>query len=316
MSAPRVRACIVAWRSGERAVRACASAADSGAEVVLFDNSPGDGTAGLVARALPSVRVLSAGRNLGFGAASNRAAAGATTDYLLFLNPDAVLAPGALAALVAHLDAHPEAGLAGPSLRFADGRPQPSIRRDPGARAVLHQYSAFRWLGVFRPAYREYRSPADPAAPEVLMGSVLLVRRGLFESLGGFDPRYFMYYEDADLCRRARERGARLAFVPAAEALHAGGASEEVAGADLAAVRLVSAQRYLRRFMPRGRYVLFRLGFLAALPPRAMFDLCRDLSYAALCGLLSRPEKARRKWREARSAARLLSVDLWKVVAA
>ena len=116
MSAPRVRACVVSYRSGERAARACRSALAEGAEVSLFDNAPGDGTAEIVRRAAPAVTVLSSGRNLGFAAASNRAAAGAATDYLLFLNPDAELAPGALATLTAALDADPAAGLAGPAI--------------------------------------------------------------------------------------------------------------------------------------------------------------------------------------------------------
>jgi GT2 family glycosyltransferase len=308
---------VVSYRSGERAVRACRSAREAGAEVVLFDNSPGDGTADLLRREEPTAPVLAAGRNLGFATGSNRAAAGAGTDYLLFLNPDAVLAPGALDALVAALDADPSAGIAGPSITFPDGRPQPSVRRDPTAAAMLQLFTIWKFLFVFRGAYRRYRSPPAGAGPvEVVMGSALLARRALFEALGGFDERYFMYFEDADLCRRARERRAAVLFVPEAVAVHEGGASGKAAPLSLAAARLVSAQRYLRRFLPRGRYALFRAAFLTGFPLRAMFDLVRDLLYAATYAVIPvRPGRARRKLREALGAARLLTADFFRVVA-
>ena len=115
-----VRACVVSFRSGDRAVRACRSALSAGAEVVLVDNSPGDGTADLVRESLPGVRVLSAPRNLGFAAGCNLGARDAESDHLLFLNPDAELDPGALEALTRALEDHPGAGIAGPALRFPE----------------------------------------------------------------------------------------------------------------------------------------------------------------------------------------------------
>jgi len=321
VSPPRVRACIVSYRSGERAVRACRSARESGAEVVLVDNSPGGADAGLVSKEVPDAVAIAAPRNLGFAAGSNRAADGAETDYLLFLNPDAALEPGALDALVALLDGDPDTGIAGPALAFPDGRRQPSVRRDPDAPSILHQYTAWKFLFLFRRAYRRYRAPvvtSDEAVPvPVLMGSALLVRASLFRSLGGFDERYFMYYEEADLCRRARDTGASVVFEPSARAVHEGGASASLETAKLAAVRLVSAQRYLRRFLTPGRYALFRAAFLPGFPIRAMYDLVRDLFYLLVFAIV--PGKRRRlprKAREALAQVRLLSVDLFKVAAA
>jgi len=275
-----VRACIVAYRSGERAVAAARSALDAGAEVVVVNNSPGDGLAETMAAEVPDARVIEAPRNLGFAAGSNLAAEGAETDHLLFLNPDATIAREGLAALVGHLAANSSAGVVGPALIRPDGRPQPSVRRDPTAAATLHQYTAFRWLFVFRGAYRRYRSPpvseSGPQAVDVLMGSVLLVRASVFRDLGGFATRYFMYYEEADLCLRVRDAGHRVVFVPEAAAVHEGGASAVFARTRLAAERLISAQRYLRRFLPRSRYALFRVAFVIGFPLRAMLDLIRD----------------------------------------
>jgi N-acetylglucosaminyl-diphospho-decaprenol L-rhamnosyltransferase len=218
MSQPRVRACIVSYRSGASAVRAARSCLASGAEVVLVDNAPGDGTAELVRRELPEVEIREPGENLGFAAGSDLAAEGAATELLLFLNPDAELDPGSLATLAARMDAAPGTGIVGPAVRFRDGRPQPTIRGDPTPAALLYEYTVLRHLRIGRAAYVRYRTPAEPRSGtgvvEVLMGCALLVRRDLFEELGGFDRRYFMYYEEADLCRRVRDAGRTVEFVP------------------------------------------------------------------------------------------------------
>jgi GT2 family glycosyltransferase len=308
---------VVAYRSGEDAVRACRSALEQGAEVVLFDNSPGDGTAARVREALPEVEHRTVGRNVGFAAGCNRAAEGAVSDYLLFLNPDAALLPGALERLVGVLDGRPGAGVAGPSLRFPDGSPQPSVRRDPSPAAILHQYTAFRYLALFGRAYRRYRSPpAGEGSVEVLMGSAMLVRTELFRRIGGFDERYFLYFEEADLCRRVRAAGSEVVFVPEARGEHAGGVSAAQEVPRLAAVRLVSAQRYVRRFASPGKAALFRAGFLLGFPLRAMGDLLRDLLYLFLyCLWPPKHGKAARKGLEALASLRLLTVDLFRVAA-
>jgi len=318
VSAARVRACIGSYRSPGRAAAACRSAAESGAEVVLVNNSPGDGTAGAVRAACPGAEIREPEENLGFAAGSNLAAEGAKTEHLLFLNPDATLAPGALDTLLRHLDQHPDTGIVGPALTYPCGRPQPSVRLDPGAKAVLHQYTAWAWTLLFRRAYREYRAPVAAAGPvEVLMGSALLVRTALFNDRGGFDQRYFMYYEEADLCRRVREHGAKVVFVPDAGAVHEGGVSAGRGPSHLAAMRLVSAQRYVGRFGSSGTRVLFRLAFIVGFPIRAAADLLRDMGYAAVYALIpGRSAKAKKKRREALSALRLLTVDLPRVLIA
>ena len=151
---------------------------------------------------------------------------------------------------------------------------------------------------------------------EVLMGSALLVRADLFEELRGFDERYFMYFEEADLCRRARDAGAEIVFVPDASAVHEGGASASLEVARLAAVRLVSAQRYVRRFASLRTRALFRAAFVAGFPLRAMFDLVRDAAYLFFYALWPpKHAKAGRKGLEVLASLRLLTLDLFKVVA-
>jgi GT2 family glycosyltransferase len=317
VSPGRVRACIVAYLSGDRAVAACRSAGDCGAEVVLVNNSGGDGAGAAVREACPGAEVRTPETNLGFAAGCNLAAEGAESEFLLFLNPDAILGPGALDLLVEHLDRNPTAAIAGPALTFPDGRPQASVRLDPTAGAVLHQYTAWGYTKIFGKGYREYRAPdPGPGGPvPVLMGSVLLVRTALFRDLAGFDERFFMYFEEADLCRRARDLGSTVDFVPGATASHVGGASAARGPGKLAAERLVSAQRYVRKFSGGWRRTLFKVAFLIGFPPRALLDLLRDLFYFVVYRLMpGRREKARRKAREALSALRLLTVDLFRVI--
>lgn len=317
MSPPRVRACIVSYRAPRRAAAAYRCAAEAGAEVVLVNNFAKDGTVAAVRAACPDAVVYEPDHNLGFGAGSNLAADGATTEFLLFLNPDAMLSREALEILIAHLDHDPAAGIAGPALCFPSGAHQPSVRRDPSAAAILHQYTAFGYV-CFRRAYREYREPEHHAGPvEVLMGSVLLVRRSLFRELGGFDSRFFMYYEEADLCRRARGRGMEVLYVPEATAIHEGGVSARRGPSRLAAMRLVSAKRYVQKFGTPGLNLLFAVAFLIGFPIRVVLDLFRDTAYALVYALVpGRREKARMKRREALSALRLLTVDLWRVLSA
>ncbi|MEN8150091.1 MAG: glycosyltransferase family 2 protein [Planctomycetota bacterium] len=312
-----VRACIVAYRSGARATAAARSALDAGAEVVVVNNSPEDAIPDLP----DAVRVVAASKNLGFAAGSNLAAEGAETDHLLFLNPDATIPRDGLAALIAHLDGHPEAAIAGPSLSRPDGRAQPSVRRDPSAAAILHQYTAFRWLFLFRGAYRRYRSPeVDRTGPvDVLMGSVLLVRASVFRDVGGFDDRYFMYFEEADLCRRVRDAGHEVVFVAEAAAVHEGGASAALNRTRLAAERLISAQRYLKRFLTPGRWAAFRAAFLVGFPLRAMIDLLRDLFGLFVAGVReavgTETGRTRAKALEVVADASLLTRDFFRVVA-
>ncbi len=172
--------------------------------VVLVDNAGCDATAAIAAAA--GARLLRNERNLGFGVACNQGAALAGTEFLLFLNPDAALGPGAIAALEAAADAHADAVAFNP--RIADARGRPAFKR---ASPLLRTRLARGW-------------PAAPRVVPVLSGAAFFVRRAAFERLGGFDPAIFLYHEDDDLSLRLARLGA-LRFVPDALATHQGGRS-------------------------------------------------------------------------------------------
>ena len=157
-------------------------------------------------------RLVQPGANLGFAAGSNLGAADASGDVLVFLNPDAVVEPGAVARLCDALAADPKAGIAGGGLRDEDGSWQPGAARF-GVLAHLVGDTTLGRLGA--------RRRTEVHAVDWVYGTFLAIRRAVFDALGGFDGSYFLYGEDLDLCHRARALGWRTLHVPAARATHA-----------------------------------------------------------------------------------------------
>ncbi len=192
-------------------------------QVLLIDNSPGDGTAEAVAARFPAVEVRSNPVNVGFGRACNQAIRTSRAPYVLLLNPDTAVQPGALDTLLAVLAANPRVAAVGPRLVYPDGRYQHSAFRLPDfAQAFFGFFELVpldsRWNGRYAPP----RSPA-PRPVEHLLGACLLLRRAALEHVGLLDERFFIYFEETDWCARARRLGWELWQVPAATVVHHGG---------------------------------------------------------------------------------------------
>jgi GT2 family glycosyltransferase len=203
---------IVNWNAGP-ALEACLGSVGPGdAEVIVVDNASTDGSAAAARAGFPGVRVLETGENPGFAAGANRGAAAARGDVLVFLNPDARLLDGALAALVDALLLVPGAGIAGGALVDERRRWQPAWARFAPIPHLLLDTTIGR-LGS--------RMRRRPYAVDWVYGTFMAVRRDVFRQLGGFDARYFLYGEDLDLCYRAGRLGVRTVHVPAARAMHA-----------------------------------------------------------------------------------------------
>jgi GT2 family glycosyltransferase len=213
----RVRVVVVNW-NGRRWLDGCLRAIarqTAGAEVVIVDNASDDGSAAFVRASFPSVTVVEAGANTGFARGNNLGAAGASTEFLAFLNNDTVPDPDWLEALVGAADRE-RADLVASRIVFME----PAGVIDSAGDGYLRCGGAFKiWHG----------RPADTAPPsgEVFgaCGAAFLIRRALFEELGGFDERFFMVYEDVDLSYRARLLGARVVYAADATVLHAGSGS-------------------------------------------------------------------------------------------
>jgi GT2 family glycosyltransferase len=205
---------------------------------VLVDNGPGPGARRILEdlveaqqSALPSacsLGVIGQGRNLGFGAGHNLALAEARSIYHLILNPDAELAPEALTAGLAFMAAHPACGLLSPEVRDGRGVVQHLCRRPPGVFDLfLRGFAPAALRARFRARLDRYELRAHPTGevlwdPPIVSGCCMLFRTNLLRRLGGFDERFFLYFEDYDLSLRAA-RQARLARLPAMAIVHHGG---------------------------------------------------------------------------------------------
>ncbi|HVE92697.1 MAG TPA: glycosyltransferase family 2 protein [Actinomycetota bacterium] len=196
------------------------------AEVVVVDNASSDESREVVQRCCPEARVIASPRNLGFSAAANIGVRASRAGFVMLLNPDARLAPGALEALALFLSARPGAAAVGPLVRNPDRTVQPSKRAFPTLwQSAMHGIVGLVWPG--NPGTRAYLladAPLDrPARVGWLSCSAVMLRREAFEKVGGFDERFFFFVEDVDLCRRLSDAGWELWFDPGAEAEHAWG---------------------------------------------------------------------------------------------
>lgn len=220
--------------------------------VVLSDNGSQDGSIEQAA-ARAEVTVLRNGSNLGYGGAMNSgvAALPPQADPVVLINTDVVFADGALDILVAALERLPDAGAVGPLIVTDDGHLYPSARRLPTIGGGLG-HGLFGWWWPTNPWTRAYRldhaTPTERAAGW-LSGSCLVMRRSAFDAVGGFDPGYFMYFEDVDLGDRLARAGWASIYVPTATVTHVGGHSTSRHKAAMIRAHHASAYRYLA-----GRY--------------------------------------------------------------
>jgi GT2 family glycosyltransferase len=220
-------------------------------EVVVVDNASTDGTPDFVRREFPSVRIIAGRENVGFARANNRGAAETSAGLLLLLNPDTVVPPGALQTLVRALDGQPDAAIAGPRLVDANGQAELSFGPPITPWGELQQKVLLSLYNRrVRPAVhyveRRTRSAGERAW---VSGACLLIRRGDWDAVGGFDERFFMYTEDVDLCAAVRARGRRVWFAPEAEVRHLRGRSAR-RNPDTARLRRLSHIAYYEKHLP------------------------------------------------------------------
>ena len=213
----------------------------SGVSVRVVDNASTDRTVSLVRRNYPGVCLESNPTNVGFARAVNQALPGTSADVVLLVNPDCVAPAETVQGLVSHLRAHPEVGIAGP--RLVNTKGETAISAHPFE--TLGSVVASRFGGSLLPLAirrhlggRNRRRSVDacldaatttngPVSVDWLSGACLAVRGDLLRELGGLDERYFLYYEDEELCLQVRRRGYQVVLLPHLQASHIGGASSQ-----------------------------------------------------------------------------------------
>ena len=220
---------IVSFNAREYLERCLDAVAGGVHEVVVVDNASEDGSPALVRERFPSVRLIELPENLGFGAANNVGMDAAAGELFLLLNSDAWPVGDAIERLAAFVAERPRVGVVGPRLQNPDGSLQRSVRGWPTTWRLATEYLFLRRLGrrtrAFNAFYGAGFDHESERRVEVVKGAVMLVRRGAYEATGGFDPDFFMYGEEMDLCYRAARAGWEVVFDPDAEFVHVGGAS-------------------------------------------------------------------------------------------
>lgn len=217
---------IVNWNGGTL-LRDCLAgiAASEGAEgiaVTVVDNASTDASLDRLPVLPGPFRLIRNGTNLGFGRACNQGAAVGSAPAILFLNPDARVEPCALVRARAALLSEPGWGIVGARLREMDGVTARSCARAPTPSGMLGRAFALDRLGLVRPHFLLEWDHGDDRAVDQVMGAFLMIRRDLFEALRGFDERFFVYYEDVDLCLRARQAGYAVRHLAGVSARHLG----------------------------------------------------------------------------------------------
>ncbi len=221
---------IVNFQSYEE-LRACLASLKKAGDppVVVVDHASDAEAADAVSRAFPRVRFLRTSSNEGFAAGVNRGTRETSTPLLLLLNPDCVVRES-IGRVVEWMRDHADVGVVGPRIYNTDGTVQPTARRFPDFTTAIAGRSS--WLTRVKPGNPLSRrnlpgrtNGRDPLEVDWVSGACMIVRRSVFDAVDGMDEGFFLYWEDADFCRRIKRAGWRIMYVPEAAATHTGGSS-------------------------------------------------------------------------------------------
>ena len=228
----RLAVVVTSWNTKQlldACLRSLAAAQDEGAQVLVVDDASSDGSAQLVAETHPGVTLIACSQGLGYAAATNRGVAACDRAYVLLLNADTEVRSGALEVLLTFLETHPGHGAAAPRLLNPDGTTQHACMDFPRLRTPWFCGTPLQRWRPDSPELERYfvtgfdhQSDADVPQPPA---AALMIRKGVWDELGGFDEDLPLFFGDVDLCQRLRASGRAVRFLAASQVLHHGGAS-------------------------------------------------------------------------------------------
>ncbi|MCZ2822322.1 glycosyltransferase family 2 protein [Modestobacter sp. VKM Ac-2977] len=267
-------------------------------DVVLADNGSTDGWPERVAHGTDDVRVLQIGGNVGYGPAANAGLADLTTGWAVVANPDVRFEENAVDELLAAAARWPRAATMGPAIRTPEDALYPSARDLPSlSTGIGHALLGWVWpANPWTARYRREREAPRERPAGWLSGSCLLVDLAAFHSVGGFDPGYFMYFEDVDLAERLGRRGYLHVYVPTAVVVHEGGHATRREPHRMQRVHHTSALRYLSGQYPRRRHAPLRWLLRGGLGARMLVSYASGRVGAGASPQKSAAELPRRRW--------------------
>lgn len=222
------------------------------AEIIVVDSASSDNTVEMLRTRFPQVKQLAQSQNVGFTRGNNIALREARGRNLLLLNPDTEVIGNAIEDMARYLDAHPDVGIVGPHTFYGDGTTQSTRRHFPNFWIGMFEST---WLQPYAPKFLlDYYYITNGTPPDATLdvdwvqGSAMMVRREVYEQIGGLDEGYIMYSEELDWCKRAKQRGWRVVFLGDAKVIHFGGKSSEQAVARSHILFQQSKLRYFRKY--------------------------------------------------------------------
>jgi N-acetylglucosaminyl-diphospho-decaprenol L-rhamnosyltransferase len=243
--------------------------------LLAVDNASSDGSAAILSRCFACDVMIENSVNVGFGRANNQLLAHVRSEYVLLLNTDAFVGPETIATTVAYMDAHPRCGIVGVRLTDAEGGLQPSRRSFPTPfTTFLRRTGLERLLPVAGARHDIEEDHSHVAECDWVPGCYYLVRRAVLDDIGLFDPRFFLYFEEVDHCRRAREAGWTVTYLPSTSVVHVGGESAK-------SVTLLSRHRQISALQAESELLYMRKHFgLAGLASHLLLVVLGDFILA------------------------------------
>ena len=256
-------------------------------KVIVVDNASTDGSQEMVRQEFPDVSLIANTENLGFAKANNQAIRRSQGRYVLLLNSDTFVRENTIEQMVAFMDAHPEAGMAGCKLLYEDGRLQLSCTTFPTlftefciASQLDKLFPKSRLFGKYRMTYWDFD---DVRQVDVILGAFMLVRATAIDEVGLMDKSYFMYSEEVDWCYRFKEKGWKIFFCPHVEAVHLWGGSSKRVQVEMLVQMYRSRIDFFRRYYGKRSATLLKvfvgLNCLLRIGPGAWFYFLTDNPY-------------------------------------
>jgi len=209
---------------------------DENSEVIVVDNNSTDNSINKAKKIFPEFKYIESKRNLGYGGGCNLGAKYAKGDILIFSNADVIITKGVFDKIRGYLEKDNKIGILGPRFEYPDGSYQPSCRRYPRFKYLLFGRKSIG-SSIFKnnPITREFlyldlENEKNPIEVEGIVGAFIVIKKHIFEEIGGFDERFFLFAEDIDLCLRVKERGYKILHAPDIRIIHFHGGSRRYLG--------------------------------------------------------------------------------------
>jgi GT2 family glycosyltransferase len=250
-----LRNCLASIRSAPKARKV---------DVIVIDNASTDGSREMASREFPEFRVINSGANLGFAKGNNLARPYSATPLVLFLNPDTQVVGNALEEMAKFFETHPETGAMSCQMKYEDGTVQElGLQWFPSPCTAFFQIAflsntTLKWLNKLVPVW----NPEQSGYVTSLCGGCIMARRDVLDAVGWFDERYFMYAEDADLCRQIQNRGWSLYYLSQAQIVHVVGGTGSRASQGFSTLMMCES---IAKLMDKHYGRFGRVGYLAAI---------------------------------------------------